>query len=46
MVISRNRYTPELIIRQLSEAEVLISQGMTTPDAVLEMGVVETHFHS
>ncbi len=39
--MSRRRYTPEQMIRKLREAEVLISQGMTTPEAARQIGVVE-----
>jgi len=39
------RYTPEQIIRKLREAEVLISQGMTTPEAARQIGVVEQTYY-
>ena len=44
-VMSRRRYTPEQIIRKLREAEVLISQGMTTPEAARQVGVVEQTYY-
>ena len=43
--MSRRRYTPEQIIRKLREAEVLISQGMTTPEAARQIGVVEQTYY-
>ena len=43
--MARRRYTPEQIIRKLREAEVLISQGMTTPEAAHQIGVVEQTFY-
>jgi len=43
--MTRKRYTPEQIIRVLREVEVLISQGMTTPEATRQAGiVVQTYY--
>ncbi len=39
------RYTPEQIIHKLREAEVLISQGMTTTEASRQIGVVEQTYY-
>lgn len=43
--MARKRYTPEQIIRKLREAEVLISQGMTTLEAARQIGVVEQTYY-
>ncbi len=43
--MARRKYTPEQIIRKLREAEVLISQGMTIPEASRQIGVVEQTFY-
>jgi transposase-like protein len=37
----RQRITPEEIIHQLREAEVLLSQGQTVPEAARQGGVAE-----
>jgi len=39
------RYTPEQIIHKLREAEVLLSQGMTTAEASRQIGVVEQTYY-
>jgi transposase-like protein len=39
------RYTPEQIINKLREAEVLISQGMTTTEASRQIGVVQQTYY-
>jgi len=39
------RYTPEQIIHKLREAEVLISQGMTTTEASRQIGIVEQTYY-
>ena len=36
--MQRRRHTPELIIRKLREAERLIGQGRTIPEAAKELG--------
>ena len=35
--MSRKHYSPEQIIYKLREAEVLISQGLKTPEAVIPL---------
>ena len=39
------RYTPEQIIHKLREAEVLLSQGMTTTETSRQIGVVEQTYY-
>ncbi len=39
--MSKKRHTPERIIGKLREAEVLISQGKTTPQACKQIGISE-----
>jgi len=39
------RHTPEQIISKLREAEVLISQGATIPQAAKQIGVTEQTFY-
>ena len=39
------RYTPEQIIHKLREAEVLLSQGMTTTEASRQIGAVEQTYY-
>jgi putative transposase len=41
----RKSYTPEQIIRNLREAEVLIAEGMTTRNAVRQIGVTEQTYY-
>jgi transposase-like protein len=43
--MARKHYTPEQIIRKLREAEVMISQGMTTGRAVKQIGVAEQTYY-
>ena len=43
--MGKNRYTPEQIIRKLHEVEVLISQGMKTPQAARQAWIVEHTFY-
>ncbi len=42
--MSRKRYTPEQIIGLLREAEVLLSQGMKTPEVCRRLGVSEQSY--
>jgi len=43
--MARRRYTAEQIIRKLREAEILISQCKTTPEAARQIGiVVQTYY--
>jgi transposase-like protein len=44
-VLSRKRYSPEQIIYKLREVEVLISQGMKTPEAARQVGIVEQTYY-
>ena len=39
--MTRNRYTPEQIIRKLREAEVMISQGKCISQAARQIGIVD-----
>ncbi len=39
------RYTPEQLIHKLREAEVLLSQGMTTTEASRQIGVVQQTYY-
>ena len=43
--MSRKHYSPEQIIYKLREAEVLISQGMKTPEAARQVGIVEQTYY-
>lgn len=43
--MTRKRYTPEQIIHKLREAEVLISQGLKTPEAARKIGIVEQTYY-
>ena len=39
------RHTPEQIIRKLREAERLIGEGKTIPEAAKELGISEQTYH-
>ena len=43
--MQRRRHTPEQIIRKLREAERLIGQGRTIPEAAKEIGISEQTYH-
>ena len=43
--MKRQRHTPEQIIRKLREAERLIGQGRTIPEAAKELGISEQTYH-
>ena len=43
--MQRRRHTPEQIIRKLREAERLIGQGRTIPEAAKELGIGEQTYH-
>ena len=43
--MQRRRHTPEQIIRKLREAERLIGQGRTIPEAAKELGISEQTYH-
>jgi putative transposase len=43
--MKRRRHTPERIIRKLREAERLIGEGKTIPEAAKELGFSEQTYH-
>jgi putative transposase len=43
--MKRRRHTPEQIIRKLREAERLIGEGKTIPEAAKELGFSEQTYH-
>jgi putative transposase len=43
--MKRRRHTPEQIIRKLREAERLIGEGRTIPEAAKELGISEQTYH-
>ena len=43
--MKRGRHTPEQVIRKLREAERLLGQGKTIPEAAKELGISEQTFH-
>jgi putative transposase len=43
--VKRSRHTPEQIIRKLREAERLLGEGKTIPEAAKELGISEQTFH-
>jgi transposase-like protein len=43
--MSRKHYSPEQIIYKLREAEILINQGMKTPEAARQVGIVEQTYY-
>jgi putative transposase len=44
-LLKRRRHTPEQIIRKLREAERMLGEGKTIPEAARELGVSEQTFH-
>jgi transposase-like protein len=44
-LMKRRRHTPEQIIRKLREAERMLGEGKTIPEAAKELGVSEQTFH-
>jgi putative transposase len=44
-LMKRRRHTPEQVIRKLREAERLIGEGKTIPEAAKELGVSEQTYH-
>jgi putative transposase len=44
-LMKRRRHTPEQIIRKLREAERMLGEGKTIPEAARELGVSEQTFH-
>src|SRR5947209_17300913 len=45
ILMKRRRHTPEQVIRKLREAERLLGEGKTIPDAAKELGISEQTFH-
>ena len=43
--MKRRRHTPEQIIRMLREAERLLGEGKTIPEAAKELGISEQTYH-
>ena len=43
--MARKRYSPEIIIRKLREAEVLQGQGKTVAEVVRQLGITEQTFY-
>jgi transposase-like protein len=43
--MKRRRHTPEQIIRKLREAERILGEGKTIPEAAKELGISEQTFH-
>ena len=43
--MTRRRHTPEQVIRKLREAERLIGEGRTIPEAAKELGISEQTYH-
>jgi putative transposase len=44
-LMKRRRHTPEQIIRKLREAERMLGEGRTIPEAARELGISEQTFH-
>jgi len=44
-LMKRRRHTPEQVIRMLREAERLIGEGKTIPEAAKELGISEQTYH-
>jgi transposase-like protein len=43
--VKRRRHTPEQVIRKLREAERLLGEGKTIPEAAKELEISEQTFH-
>ena len=43
--MKRRRHTPEQIIRKLREAERMLGEGRTIPEAAKELGISEQTYH-
>jgi putative transposase len=43
--MKRRRHTPEQIIRKLREAERMLGEGKTIPEAAKELGISEQTYH-
>ncbi len=44
-LMKRRRHTPEQIIRKLREAERMLGEGKTIPEAAKDLGISEQTFH-
>jgi transposase-like protein len=44
-LMKRRRHTPEQIIRKLREAERMLGEGKTIPEAAKELGISEQTYH-
>jgi len=43
--MKRRRHTPEQVIRMLREAERMLGEGKTIPEAAKELGISEQTYH-
>jgi transposase-like protein len=43
--MTRRRHTPVQVIRKLREAERLLGEGMTIPEAAKQLGISENTYH-
>lgn len=43
--MKRRRHTPEQVIRKLREAERMLGEGRTIPEAAKELGISEQTYH-
>ena len=43
--MKRSRHTPEQVIRKLREAERLLGEGKTIPEAAKQLGISEQTYH-
>lgn len=43
--MKRSRHTPEQMIRKLREAERMLGEGKTIPEAAKELGISEQTYH-
>jgi len=43
--MTRGRHTPEQVIRKLREAERMLGEGKTIPEAAKELGISENTYH-
>src|ERR1035441_4160019 len=44
-LMKRRRHTPEQVIRKLREAERMLGEGKTIPEAAKELGISEQTYH-
>jgi transposase-like protein len=44
-LMKRRRHTPEQVIRKLREAERMLGEGRTIPEAAKELGISEQTYH-